>query len=129
MMAQTLSVLLVTASTTALPILATTLPPTAVTNDRHGSQVLGVCRETVSNFSRTYCEKRQESEVCLKLKGLVSSQYTYLHKLYLSMLAWSETGKEGPRLIALPISYSATHAQLVSTREDTQFTHVCICVN
>jgi len=86
------------------------------------SQVLGVCRETVSTFSRTWCEKRQESEVCLKLSGLVSSQYTctYLHKLYLSMLAWSETGKEGPRLIALPISYSATQAQLVGT-------HVCTC--
>ena len=72
----------------------------------------------------------------------VSSQYTYLHKLYLSMFAWSETGKEGPRLIALPISYSAAHAQLVGTCEDTQFTHKryvhyargwkmysCACVN
>lgn len=43
------------------------------------------------------------------------------------MLAWSEAGKEGPRLIALPTSYSATHEQLVGTHvctcEDTQFTH------
>jgi len=50
MMAQTLSVLLFAVSTTTLPILAKTLPLTAVTNERHGSQVFGVYRETVSTF-------------------------------------------------------------------------------
>ena len=41
MMAQTLSVLLVTVSITTLPILATILSLTAVTNDRHAGSLQG----------------------------------------------------------------------------------------
>lgn len=55
--------------------------------------------------------------VCgLKLSGLVNSQYTctYLHKLYLAMLAWSGTGKEGTVLPSYPGSTSTFHTHSIN---------------